>query len=63
MALLKKKVAEKRIAPAAHTKAISITVIRRNQTPEEQHRFRAAIDALLTELVRQQMGREGKEHG
>ena len=60
MAVLKKKVTAKRIAPSADTKAVPMTVIRRFQTPEEQHRFRAAIDALLTELVRQQMGREGK---
>lgn len=60
MAVLKKKVAVKGIAPAANTKAFVMTVIRRTQSPEEQHRFRTAIDALLTELVRQQMGREGK---
>jgi hypothetical protein len=63
MTLLKKKVSVKRIAPTANTKAFAMAVIRRTQSPEELHRFRAAIDALLTELVRQQMGRKGYEHG
>ena len=36
-----------------------IVVVARHQTPDEQRRFRAATDALLTELVRRQLGREG----
>lgn len=34
-----------------------IIVIERQQTLDEQHQFQAATDALLTELVRQQLGR------
>lgn len=45
---------------AATAKAISLTIVRRKFAPENQHRFRAATDALLSELVRQQLGREGK---
>jgi hypothetical protein len=35
----------------------SIAIVARQQTIDEQHRFNAAIDALLVELVRRQMGR------
>ncbi len=38
---------------------LTVVVAARRQTPDEQHRFRAATDALLTELVRRQLGREG----
>ena len=34
-----------------------ITVVIRRQTAEEEHRFTAATDALLAELVRRQLGR------
>ena len=45
--------------PLANAKGISLTVIRRNQAPEEKHRFKTATDALLMELVRQRLGRKG----
>ena len=35
----------------------SIAIVARHQTTDEQHRFQAATDALLAELVRQQLGR------
>lgn len=34
-----------------------IVIVARPQTLDEQRRFKAATDALLTELVRQQLGR------
>lgn len=40
-----------------------MTVLSRQQAPEEQRRFRAATDALLMELVRQQMGRGDNRNG
>jgi hypothetical protein len=51
------KVTEKR--PSANAKAISLTVVRRPQAPEDEHRLLAAIDALLMELVRQRLRRKG----
>ncbi len=38
---------------------IKIAVKMRQQTPEEERQSNAAIQLLLTELVRQQMGCEG----
>ena len=49
--------------PSAKSKRIPMTVLPRQQTPEEQRRFRAATDALLMELVRQQIGRGDKGYG
>jgi hypothetical protein len=41
-----------------------VTVAVRRQTPQEQRRFEAALELLLTELVRRKIaGREGEEHG
>ena len=34
----------------------TIAIVARQQTIDEQHRFNTAIDALLVELVRRQMG-------
>ena len=48
---------------SANAKPIVMTVVSRQQAPDEQRRFRAATDALLMELVRQQMGRKGNQHG
>ena len=54
----KKKTVERTIS-SANAKINPMTVIRRAETASEnQHRFRAATDALLRELVRQQLGRE-----
>jgi hypothetical protein len=52
-----RNVAVQRMRPSANAKPIPMTVLPRQQAPEEQRRFRAATDALLTELVRRQMGR------
>ena len=52
-----RNVAVLRMRPSANAKPIPMTVLPRHQAPEEQRRFRAATDALLTELVRRQMGR------
>jgi len=38
------------------------TIVQRQQTNEEMQRFTAASDALLLELVRQQMGRRNEEY-
>jgi hypothetical protein len=68
MCVMKRKVAVVRkplvsgSLPKTDTKSPTI-VVARPQTPDEQHRFRAAADALLAELVRQQMGRGKHEHG
>lgn len=35
----------------------TFALITRQQTADEQHRFRTAADALLKEIVRQQIGR------
>jgi hypothetical protein len=51
------KVTVKRTPPSTNGRKLSLTVVSRQQAPEEQRRFRAATNALLTELVRQQMGR------
>ena len=46
-----------------NVKGIAPTILPRQQAPEEQHRFQAATDALLTELVRRQMGRGETDNG
>ena len=58
-----RKVAVQWMRPSASAKRIPMTVISRQQAPDEQHRFRAATDALLMELVRQQMSCKGNQHG
>ena len=69
MGVMKRKVAVVRkpsvegSLPKTGRNSLTITVVARQQTPDEQHRFRAAADALLAELVRQQMGRGIQEHG
>jgi hypothetical protein len=35
----------------------AITLVIRQQTNEEQHRYQPALDALLLEMVRQQISR------
>ena len=69
MAVAKRKVAVERNPsvcgplPGTDAKSPTIVVVARQQTPDEQHRFRAAVDALLAELVRQQMGRGNDRNG
>jgi hypothetical protein len=41
-------------------RGIHMTVRLRRQAPEQERRFRAAVDALLSELVRRKMGRRGE---
>jgi hypothetical protein len=41
-------------------RGIHMTVRRRRQAPEQERRFQAAVDALLSELVRRKMGRRGE---
>ena len=48
---------------AADRRGIQLVIRQRRQTPQEERRCNAAIDALLSELVRQEMGREGSTHG
>lgn len=66
MARLKKKVSAKvrrgsgaDSLSSARSAAPPITVVIRRQTLEEERRFDAAIKLFLTELVRQQLGRQG----
>lgn len=58
-----KKVTVHWTGSSANAKPIAMTVLSRQQAPDEQRRFRAATDALLMELVRQQIGRKGNQHG
>jgi hypothetical protein len=44
-------------ASKAKDKRQTIIVVARQQNAAEEHRFRTATDALLMELVRQQLGR------
>jgi hypothetical protein len=39
---------------------ITMTAATRRQTPEEQRRFEAALELLLTEMVRQEITSRGK---
>lgn len=61
MALLNSHVSAQRIGPAqglsrrASRPVVSIAVVHRRQTPDEERRFNAALDLLLVELVRQQL--------
>lgn len=51
-----------RLTPRRKTMpALSLSL--RPQTPQEQKRFGAAMELLITELVRQQLGRQGESHG
>jgi len=63
MVVRNRKMTVKQTPPSASAKGVSITIIRRDQAPEEQHRFKAAGDALLSELVRQQLSRKGNQNG
>jgi hypothetical protein len=49
----------RRVGGAKQPTKIAVTV--RQQTPEEERRTAAAVQLLLTELVRQQLGCEGTE--
>jgi hypothetical protein len=49
----------RRVGVAKHPMEIAVTV--RQQTPEEERQCNAAIQLLLTELVRQQLGCEGRK--
>lgn len=42
-----------------HGARLSLTVAKRQPTLEEKRRFHAALDLLLTELIHQQLGRDG----
>lgn len=46
----------------ASVRRAHVVVRHRQQSPQQQHQFTAAIDALLSELVRQETCR-GEEHG
>ena len=65
MPMRKKKVTVVRLPldsdslPKSERPTLKIVVVARQQTLDEQRRFRAATDALLMELVRRQLGREG----
>lgn len=49
---------------ATRERTITLTVATRQQTPEEQRRTDAAIDLLLTDIVRHEIDREEKtSHG
>ena len=43
-------------------RGIRLSVRLRRQAPEQERRFQAAIDALLSELVRRKMGRREQEN-
>lgn len=60
---LNRKVTVQGMRPSAKAKPIPMTILSRQQAPEEQRRFRAATDALLMELVRQQIGRGDNRNG
>ena len=49
-----------RSAPARPAPAVA--AVARRQTPEEERRFGAAVDALLSELVRRGLGRRGESN-
>jgi len=62
MAVLKKKVAvtcrtSDSDGSSSKSDRPTIALVARLQTADEQHRFKAATDALLRELVRQQISR------
>lgn len=38
-------------------RGVQLVLRRHRQTPQQERRFNAAIDAFLSELVRQEMGR------
>ena len=40
-------------------RGIHLTVLPRRAAPEQQHRLEAAVDALLSEIVRQEISRKG----
>jgi hypothetical protein len=46
--------------PSSRRKIAPIAVAHRRQTLEEQSRFNAATDALLIEMVRQQLSRRSQ---
>ena len=52
---------DKGLSSRSRLSAESIAIVARHQTTDEQHRFQAATDALLTELVRQQLGRRSNK--
>ena len=58
-----RKVTVQWMRPSANAKPIPMTILSRHQAQEEQRRFRAATDALLMELVRQQIGRGDSRNG
>ena len=45
------------LSPPRKPLKATFALVVRHQTNDEQHRFRAATDALLMEMVRQQLGR------
>lgn len=44
-------------------RALAVAVSVRQQTPEEERRFHAALHLFLSEIVRQQLGRQGNDNG
>ena len=56
------KEVEGRVIDALIGRGIRLSVRLRRQTPHQERRFDAAIDALLSELVRREIGRRGETH-
>lgn len=52
---------DKGLSSRSRLSAENIAIVVRHQTNDEQHRFQSATDALLTELVRQQLGRRSNK--
>ena len=40
-------------------RGIHLSILPRRAAPEQQHRFEAAVDALLSEIVRREISRKG----
>lgn len=43
-------------------RGIHLTILPRQAAPEQQHRFEAAVDAFLSEIVRREMSRKGNDN-
>ena len=55
---------KKKTTTASKTKAVKpiVVVAVRRQTLDEERQFNSALDVLLREMVRQELGREGGKH-
>lgn len=51
-----------RLSPPRKTMPV-LSLSLRPQTPHEQKSFEAALELLVTELVRQHLSRQGENHG